>query len=123
MIWKLLLDLGPFIWECFFGKKIPKEELKEEAEKDKKEAASIGFLRKILQVIQNSHRVALLLVLLLAVSVFLNYHFVGKIFVLIREEASRRETRPSAVSTQPMERSAYYEQLVQHLNNTYQSGE
>lgn len=123
IFWKLLLDVFPFIWECLFGKKLPKEDGKEESGKDDKENKATTAVKGLLAKIQSSPRLALGLILLLAGSLFLNYHFAERIIVLSREETREHKDRPNEVPTLPVPREAYYEKLVEHLHSTYHSGE
>lgn len=118
---KLIFELVPFIWECFFGKKIPKEPPSSTSKKEKDLALSVGLLKKLLHWIQTSRKVALGVVLLLVASLFLNYYFGNRIIALARDENRERPVGSNPAITQPEDNSHYYENLLSHLEATYQS--
>lgn len=117
---KLILELFPFIWECFFGNKIPKDTPKESETKEKN-SGSVSILKKILGTVQHNRKVALCLIILLSFSLFLNYYFGNRIIALAREDGVRKNDDNRPTLSQPIDRTAYYNNLVLHLEYTYQA--
>lgn len=119
---KLILDLFPFIWECFFGNKIPKEPPKDgdEKAKEKDHPFAVRILKKLLKAIQHSQRVALGLILLLVFSLILNYYFGNRIIALVREDTTRRGDEILRTELVVEDPKAFYNELIVHLEDTYQ---
>ena len=117
----MLLYIFPFIWECFFGKKLPKDDAKEKEGNKDEENPAVAFLRKLLHKIQTDSRFAMGSLIILGVSLFFNYHLIGRVLVLSREAPPKPEVDVPPI-VQPAEQSAYYDHLVDHLNKTYNTG-
>lgn len=119
---KLILDLFPFIWECFFGNKIPKKPPKDDGtdEKDKDHPFAVRVLKKLLHSIQNSQRLAMALILLLILSIVLNYYFGNRILALVREDTTRRGDEILRTEQIVEDPRAYYVELIIHLEEVYQ---
>ena len=130
MLWKILIEVFPFLWECFFGKKLNKEEPPPKTGnsdvKDKntpgEEKASVKGLKAFIRTFNKSPKLAALVITILAVSLVANYHFIGRIVAITRDELGKRvvTTPVSPTPTLPKADSDYYNHLLEHLRSTYE---
>lgn len=129
MYWKLLWEVFPFLWECFFGKKITKETppsangiLNAQGDgEDKQESITVRILKVIVGSVQSSRRSALALIVLFFVSIAFNYHFFNMILAIKRDEAGKEVVTapPDPVPPRAERDHEYYEHLINHLRTTY----
>lgn len=130
MIWKILLEVFPFLWECFFGKKMTKEEPpstngngnSKEGDKDKEEKASVKGFKAFINAFNKSKRLAASIIFMLLISLLLNYHLVNRVIAITRDESNKEVVAAPVTppATRPLDEQDYYNHLVNHLRSTYE---
>ncbi len=130
MHWKILLEVFPFLWECFFGKKMSKDEPPStngttdvgEDGKAKTESMSLRFLKLMLSAVQGSKRIALSLIVMFFISMALNYHLVNRVVAITRDESNKEvvTTPIDPIVGKPIDEYKYYNHLINHLRTTYE---
>lgn len=131
MLWKILIEVFPFLWECFFGKKLHKEEPPpktgnsnvKDKDNPEEEKVSVKGLKAFIKTFNKSPKIAAAVILFLLVSLFANYHLIGRIVAITRDEIGKHVVTTPTVSptpTKPKEDSDYYNHLLEHLRTTYE---
>lgn len=128
---QLLVSLWPFLKEMFVGEKIKdKDASKESASgKEKKSQFASNVARWIVDRMQNSRRFATTVLVVLMLSLFVNYKVISKLIVLApRSDETAEPHQPTATEQKELptvprpasnDRDALYEQTVRELKSLY----
>jgi flagellar biosynthesis/type III secretory pathway M-ring protein FliF/YscJ len=132
---QLMVSLWPFLKEMFVGEKIKDTNASKESaagkaqDRTKKPQFAVLAARWLMDKMQNSRRFLAIVLMVLMLSLFINYKVIGKLTAMMprsddqieptQPPAKEKKEQPTIPRPPSSERDALYEQTVRELKSLY----